>query len=137
MNSIALWINEAIVTWRREGIALQAGVSLQYIEEVEQMLGFTFPDDFKEFYTTVDGFANDTMSNSMIYMWSMNKIFQEHIAGDDDEFIGFCDYMINSHRIGFIKNERGIYKCYDQVIPIAETFSTCIQLIYTDSDLII
>jgi hypothetical protein len=136
MNSKAAWITEAMATWRREGIALQAGVSLQYIEEVEQMLGFTFPDDFKEFYSTVDGFAQDTMSKSMIYMWSMNMIFQEYIAGDDDDFIAFCDYMINSHRIGFIKGLPGIYKCYDLVIPIAETFSTCIQLIYTDSDLI-
>ncbi len=38
--------------------AAWAGVSLQYIEEVEQVLGFffTFPSDFKEFYTVVDGF---------------------------------------------------------------------------------
>ena len=137
MNSIAPWISEAIITWQKEGIPLMPGVSLQYIEEVEEMLDFTFPDDFKAFYTAVDGYAIDTMSNSMIYMWPVNMIFKEYMAGDDDDFIAFCDYMVNSHRIGFIKNEPGIYKCYDRKEPIADSFSTCMQLIYTDSPLII
>ena len=35
MNSPAPWINEAILTWEKEGIALQQGALETYIAEME------------------------------------------------------------------------------------------------------
>src|ERR1044072_3588567 len=113
MNSPVPWINEAILTWKREGVALQSGALESYIAEIEQWLGFSFPNDFYEFYKAGNGFENSDMNKDMFYLWPLEVIWAEYQGNDDDEFIAFCDFMINSHQIGFIKNQPGIYKSYD------------------------
>ena len=66
----------------------------------------------------------------------MERILKEYQEDDDNNYVGFCDYLINSHSIGFFKSEEGIYKSYSQIHPIAKTFREAIDLINTNSDLL-
>ncbi|MCS3800071.1 SMI1/KNR4 family protein [Niastella sp. OAS944] len=134
MNSPVPWINEAILTWKREGVALQSGALESYIAEVEQWLGFSFPNDFYEFYKAVNGFENSDMNKDMFYLWPLEVIWAEYQGNDDDEFIAFCDFMINSHQIGFIKGQPGIYKSYDRTEKVADNFKEFIEILNSNAD---
>ena len=136
MNSPAPWINDAILTWQKEGIALHSGALEVYIAEIEQWLGFNFPNDFNELYKAVNGFANSNMNSDMFYLWPLEVIWAEYRGNNDDEFIAFCDFMINSHQIGFIKDQPGIYKSYDYTEKVADSFKEFIELLNTGSDLL-
>lgn len=134
MNSPAPWINEAILTWQKEGIALRPGALDAYIAEVEQWLGFKFPNDFYELYKVVNGFENSGMNRDMFSLWPLEVIWDEYQGNKDDEFIAFCDYLINSHQIGFIKGQTGIYKDYARTEKIANSFREFIELLNGNSD---
>lgn len=134
MNSPAPWINEAILTWKREGVALQSGALETYIAEIEQWLGFSFPTDFYEFYKTVNGFENSDMNKEMFSLWPLGAIWAEYQGNDDDEFIAFCDYMINSYHFGFLKDQSGIYRNAVSIDKIADNFKEFIEILNTNSD---
>jgi hypothetical protein len=136
MNNIMHWTDRAISTWRNEGIVLRPGVSMTYIAEVEQVLGFTFPADLKELYVKIDGFEDNACTGNMFCLWSMETIYKEWLGGEYEDFIAFCDYLIYSHALGFRISDNGIYKSYDGTLMIAKSFSECIDLINSDSDLI-
>jgi hypothetical protein len=136
MNSPAPWINDTILAWQKEGITLQTGVWESYIAEIEEWLGFSFPNDFYEFYKAVNGFANSEMNKEMFSLWPLETIWAEYQGNNDDEFIAICDYMINSHQIGFIKDQPGIYKNYARTEKIADSFKEFIELLNTDSELL-
>ena len=77
MNSPAPWINEAVLTWQKEGIALRQGALETYIAEIEQWLGFSFPNDFYEFYKVVNGFEDGDMNKDMFSLWPLEVILAE------------------------------------------------------------
>jgi hypothetical protein len=70
----------------------------------------------------------------MFSFWPLEKIIDEYKASDDKSFIGFCDFLINSHSIGFIKDDFAIYKSYERQCPIAATFKEAVLLINKSSD---
>ena len=75
----------------------------------------------------------------MIEIWSLERI--ENGFGRYPDFIGFSDYLINSHVYGFLKNQQGVFKNYDSAdsgIPekIADTFEEAIDLINSNSNLL-
>jgi hypothetical protein len=118
------------------GLQLESGARLEDIEATELCIGFTFPPDMKELYQVVNGFKNWGWTKNMISVWPMERIREEYGTSRDKIFIGFCDYLINSHCVGFFKDRSGIYKSYDEFNPIAESFKEAIDLINTGSDLI-
>jgi hypothetical protein len=136
MNSPAPWINEAILTWQKEVIALQPGALETYIAELEQWLGFSFPNDFYEFYKVVNGFERYVSNEDFFSLWSLETLWEEYLNNKEGEFIGVCDYMINSHQIGFIKGQTGIYKEYARTEKIAGSFKEFIELLNSGSDLL-
>jgi hypothetical protein len=136
MNSPAPWINDAISTWQKEGVKLRPGVLETYIAEMEPWLGFTFPQDFYEFYKVVNGFEGHESNQEMFSLWSLETLWEEYSGSEDTEFIGFCDYLINSHQIGFIKGKPGIYKDYSRIEKVADSFREFIELLNTGSDLL-
>jgi hypothetical protein len=142
MNSPAPWINEAILTWQKEGIKLRPGALETYIAEMEQWLGFSFPADFYEFYKVVNGFERWSSNENFFSLWSLETLWEEGPNNQEDDFIGFCDHMINSHWIGFVKNKPGIYRHYPNIITegrttkIADSFKEFIELLNTDSELL-
>ena len=114
------------------------GATIAIIESTEADLGFRFPSDMKDLYRVVNGFKDCDMDvSSMISIWPMERIREEYIAGNDKNFIGFCDWLIFSHSIGFFKGRMGIFKCYDELNAIAETFRQVIDMINNDSELLV
>jgi hypothetical protein len=135
-SDILSWTDEAISTWTKNGIKFQAGLSLEVIMTFEVQLHFRFPPDFRELYQKVNGFEDFYLNKHMFSLWSLERILKEYREDNDDNYLGFCDYLINSHSIGFIKREQGIYKSYSQIEPIARTFREAIELININSDLL-
>lgn len=136
MNSPAPWINDAILTWQKEGIKLRPGALETYIAEMEPWLGFTFPQDFYEFYKVVNGFERHESNQEMFSLWSLETLWEEYSGSKDTEFIGFCDYMINSYQFGYLKSQPGIYRNAIGYEKVADSFKEFIELLNTDSELL-
>jgi hypothetical protein len=104
----------------QQKIELNPGVTVAQLIEVEDQLDFKFSDSFKNFYLSYNGFKEDVMDQSFLYLWPIQKVLLNF--DNENEFIGFCDFMVNSHSIGFLKTRQGIFKSYAQVKPICQTF---------------
>ena len=63
----------------------------------------------------------------------MIEAYEEVKKGDYD-FIPICDYLINAHWYGYIRNRDGIFKDYDRKEPIAENFEEFLKLLLSDSE---
>jgi hypothetical protein len=132
------WVQETSTLWIKRGIKILPGVTIAIIESTEADLGFRFPSDMKDLYRVVNGFKDCDMDvSSMISIWPMERIREEYIASNDKNFIGFCDWLICSHSIGFFKGRMGIFKCYEELNAIAETFRQVIDMINNDSELLV
>jgi hypothetical protein len=68
----------------------------------------------------------------MFSFWSLDIIIEEFAKNHDKNLIGFCDFLIMSHVIGFKRNAAGIFNDYS-FLPgegfIAETFKEAISMI--------
>jgi hypothetical protein len=128
------WADSPISDWINSGIRLQPGLSLEAIKSFEVQLDFPFPPDFVEFYRKVNGFEEFDWNKHMFSLWSLERISKEYQEDKNSNYVGFCDYLINSHSIGFIKNDTRVYKSYNQLEPIANTFREAIELININSD---
>lgn len=124
--------------WKHEKIQLNPGASPDLISEVEASIGFTFPAGFKELYIEVNGFSDYDWRENMFSIWSVERILEEYINCDDSSFIGFSDYLIHSHAIGFVKTQPGVFKRYggDEYLFVAASFLDAIKLINANSALI-
>lgn len=132
------WINSAINNWKAVGIRLNSGTSLDSIMKTEKKVGLQFPDDFKELYFEMNGFLDWDWTPTMFSLWSIERIFEECDPHNEHNFLGFCDYLINNHNLGFIRNQPGIFKYYgtDKPTLIAQSFLEVIQLINIDADIL-
>ena len=96
-----------------------------------------------------DGFKEWDWRPNMFSIWPLQRIIDEYLEQrsksattlpyrqeQSENFVGFCDYLINSHQIGFLKDRIGVYKSYDEFNPIAESFREILLLINKDADLI-
>jgi SMI1 / KNR4 family (SUKH-1) len=135
-KQILSWAEQAIDIWASKGIKLQNGISCEKISDFEKLLDFKFPQDFIELYSKANGFEDFDWNENMFSLWSLERILKEYQEGGDTNYIGFCDYLINSHSIGFFKTDNGIFKSYDPNQPIGNTFKEGIELINSNSDLI-
>jgi hypothetical protein len=124
--------------WRHEKIQLNPGASPDLISEVEASIGFTFPAGFKELYIEVNGFSDCDWRENMFSIWPVEKILEEYRGRTDHEFIGFSDFLIHSHDIGFLKSQPGVFKTYDgeTYVFVAASFLDAVKLINADSALI-
>lgn len=132
-----IWTDKIIDLWTSEKIKLSQPATVDEIRVVEEALDFQFPFDFKELYLKVDGFIDWDWTRNMFSIWPLMKILEEYQKESDKNFIVFADYLINSHHIGFIKGENGVFKNYGAIPEfIAETFSEAIVLINSDADIL-
>lgn len=134
MEQLTQWTDLAIEHWKSKGIKLQAGATPEKIRDIESILGFQFPADFTKLYLKVNGFADSEWNEGMFSLWPMEKIREEFHANGDTHYIAFCDYLINSHTIGYHKSDGLIYKDYRMVEPIANNFQEFIQLLNSNDD---
>ena len=135
-KQILSWTDQAISLWTSKGIKLQNSISVDIIPDFEKLLDFRFPKDFIDLYIKVNGFEDFDWNEHVFSLWSLERILKEYHEEKDTNYIGFCDFLINSHSIGFLKSGIGIYKSYEQTQPIATTFEDAIFLINSNSDLI-
>ena len=125
-----------ILRWKSENVELNGPASIESIAEAERTLNFTFPSDFKDLYLKADGFKNYDWQANMYSIWPIDRIITEYKENNIENFVGFCDYLLNCHQIGFRKDRLGIYKSYDEFNPIAQSFEEALLLINSDSNLI-
>jgi hypothetical protein len=111
---------------------------LTHIEETDAILKFNFPYDFKELYLNINGFKSFDWQEQMFTLWPLELIIEEFNSSEDQDFVGFCDFLPSNHHIGFRKSAAGIYKIYPSIKhsdtdPIATTFEEVINLINTNT----
>lgn len=131
-------ISEILQQWKDEKIKLNPAASPDLIARVEIATGFAFPEEFKELYTQANGFSDFGWRENMFSIWPLERILEEYNCSDDRDFIGFSDFLINSHNIGFLKTQCGVFKNYgiSEYIAVSVSFTEAIKLINSDSELI-
>jgi hypothetical protein len=127
------WIDQAIYAWTQSGTKLQPGLSRDEILEFEALLNFKFPKDFIDLYQKVNGFSDLDWNEHMFSFWSLERIVDEYKSDNDNDFIGFCDFLINSYSIGFSKEDNRIFKSFDRLEPVSATFEEAVMLINSSS----
>ena len=132
------WIQEVVSKWKTDGVKINTGASLADIEATERTLDFKFPDDFKDFYLEINGFKDFYMEKHMFTFWPLEVIVKEYNDSSNKDYIGFCDYLIASHSIGFKKDQQGVYIIYgyEGITPIDQAFEEVVAMINSDSQLI-
>ncbi|RFS20097.1 hypothetical protein DVR12_20485 [Chitinophaga silvatica] len=131
-------IIEILQQWQNEKIKLNPAASSELITRVEIEIGFSFPEEFEELYKQANGFTDFDWRENMFSIWPLERIFYEYNSSNDKDFIGFSDFLINSHNIGFLKSQPGVFKNYatNENIFVSESFIESIKLINSNSDLI-
>lgn len=125
--------NYTISIWDEADIKLQSGASEELILEFEKKLNFKFPKDFRSFYLKVNGFVDFEWNKNMFSLWSLERIYEEYKFDQNLDYIAFCDYLINSHSMGYMKSRNGIFMNTTNE-KVCETFEEFIGLLNTNSD---
>lgn len=133
------WIQKVLTKWQTEGVKLNPPATIAGIERAEAVLNFKFPPDFKIFYLQANGFEGLDWQEHMFTLWPLEMIIEEYNDDTNKNFIGFCDFLLASHFIGFNKNRTGVFK--SNVYPedgefIAQTFEDVVGMINSNNDLI-
>jgi len=129
-----VWAVATRKEWLSQSIKLEPGALLEAIALTETAVGYTFPTEMQILYQFVDGFNNWDWTEGMISLWPMLRIREEYKTNGNPNFVGFADFLINSHTIGFYKDRSGVYKSYDEFNPIADNFIQVIELINRNAD---
>src|SRR6185437_15280822 len=135
------WIQEALFQWKSSKVKLNSQASISQIEKAEAIFNFKFPDDFKQLYLIANGFEGLDWQQHMFSFWSLERMIDEYNENNNKEFIGFCDFLIMSHEIGYKKDKTGVFKLYpnaaeNEAEKIAEPFDEVVFMINNSSDLI-
>ena len=133
------WIQDVISKWREEEVELNPPATFAEIGDIETALNFKFPDDFKEFYLSANGFNGFDWQEHMFTLWPLNLIKDEFKSvHSNGNFIGFSDWLLASHLIGFNKNRPGVFKSYngDDGELIAESFEIFVDMINSKNKLL-
>jgi hypothetical protein len=133
------WAHTVATKWKTEGVKTNEPATSEMISQVEDALDFTFPDDFKELYLEIDGFRGLDWQKHLFTIWPLKMIVTEFNDSNDKDFIGFSDFLLASHCIGFRKSQNGIFKIYGLVSDnesITTTFKETIEMINSNHKLI-
>jgi hypothetical protein len=128
------WILKAVHSWESSNTQMNPPALISEIEKAEVALNFKFPEDFKQLYQVVNGFPNLAWQEHMFCFWPLEMIIEESERWTDKKFIGFCDFLLASHTIGFVRNKKGIYKDYDHINQIADTYQEAVNMINSSAD---
>lgn len=133
------WVQNVLSKWRSEGVKLNPPASVTEIEKVETILDFKFPQDFKDLYSQANGFDALDWQEHMFTFWPLGMIVEAFESPHSNgNFIGFCDWLLASHLIGFNRDKPGVFKSYynDDGEFIADTFNTVVDMINSNNGLI-
>lgn len=126
---------KVIEHYKSIGVYVAEGTNHYHIEKIQNQLEYKFPDDFKTFHLMCNGFLEWDMDNFYFSIWPFDRIIEEYTKEkeEDFEFIPICDYLINAHWYGYIRNREGIFKDYDRENAIAKNFEEFLKLLLNDS----
>ncbi len=127
------WVDDVINIWNQTGVKIENGASIEMISETQILIDFHFPQDFIDLYTRVNGFKDLDWNEHMFSFWSLDRIISEYRIENDENFVGFCDFLISSYSIGFSKNTNQIFKHFDRINPISSSFRETVILINSSS----
>jgi hypothetical protein len=125
------FLSEVISLWQKEGIQLNAGLTSQQIEVLEQSLSLPFKPDFKEYLKTANGFEDFDWDNAMFSFWSADRILEELGNCHPEELVCFADHCINLCSFGHHREKEGIYIHYQHtegLFLVANSFTEFIRL---------
>jgi hypothetical protein len=131
---IEAWVEATKKEWLSKQIKLEPGAQPGTIDDTEAVADFKFPIEMRALYLVVNGFKDCDMTEGMISLWPMERVQEEYHLCGDKNFVGFCDYLINSHAVGFYKGRPGIFKSYDEFNPIADSFFQAMELMNKDAE---
>lgn len=134
IEQILSWKDQAIIHWTGKGIKLKKGISIDKLRDAEKSLDFVLPQDFVELYSEVNGFEDFDWNEHMFSLWSIERILKEYQEADNNNCVGFCDFLIHSHSFGFYKGDGRIYKYYNKPEVIADSFQDFILLLNRNDD---
>jgi len=120
ISKISITLDKIIEHWRHTQLKLNDPATIDLINGTQQKISLHFPDDFTNFYLKVNGFKDWVMTNQMFCGCTLERIVEEF--DNNNNFISFCDYLIDSHRMEYLKDNLGVYKdfYYDQTPKSAE-----------------
>ncbi len=132
-------ITEIIDFWKNSNVKLNQGVELSEIIKLENYIDFKFPETFRLFYSNINGFKDSDWNEHMFSIFPLERIKEEYEESSNNNFIPFCDYLINSHQIGFFRKTKGIYINYENILAslndkVADDFETSMIEILTNSE---
>lgn len=128
------WIEETIEQWEIDGVELNEGASTEAIKHAEEILNFSFPSQFRQLYTKINGFKNMDWIENVFSFWPIERILEEYKESENKDFIGFADYSLDVHQIGFVRAEEGVFKYSNNPVKFANTFEEAIKLINSDDE---
>jgi hypothetical protein len=134
IEELKTWALAVAREWATAGINVGNLATEEQITEVEAVIGFSFPMDAREFYKIANGFSNWGWDANMFSIWPLERILEEYTKERDKSFVGFADYLMCCHCIGFCKDREGIYKDVDMAEPMASSFKEAIDLINANDD---
>jgi hypothetical protein len=140
-EEINTWANKVVFSWNAQSVKLEEGASSGIIEKAEQHLLFKFPDSFKILYNKANGFKDMDWNEHMFCFWPLHRVMEEYDYNRHPDFIGFCDFLISSLWIGFVRNQPGIFKRYNlqglsNPEKIADSFEEAVEMINANAGMI-
>jgi hypothetical protein len=127
-------INAKIKYWQSKGIEVNNGAADENILMLEKQISFNFPEDFKTFYRSLNGFKDRDWTPNMFSLFPLERIKEEYeFEQNEKNFIPICDYLISSHHLGYLKGEQGIFNDYNQKEKVCENLIELLDLIDSDS----
>ncbi len=131
-------LDEIITHWKKSDIKLNNASSIDEILELEKILNFKSPSSFKYLYSRINGFKDYDSNEHIFTIYPLERIQLEYFENQNINFIPFCDYLINSHQIGFSKLDSKIYINYNTENNfndlVANTFEESLVEIINNSD---
>jgi hypothetical protein len=132
-------IREIIEFWKNSNVELNPGIELTEINKLETYLKFEFPKTFIQFYSNINGFKNSDWNEHMFSIFPIERIKEEYDPLRNKDFIPFCDYLLNSHQIGFYRNTKGVYINYENILgnlndKVADNFELSMIEILNNSE---
>jgi hypothetical protein len=132
--------------WRSSGIAIRPGVSLNQISEFEQKLGLRLPNEFADYYLTVDGMPEHVSDEHGIRLWQFRELQRVDVALPGltpivyDGFYVFADYSMWTHgyaiQLSRSRTSEVALVGSHQPIPIASSFSEFLHHYLEQPDLL-
>jgi len=87
--------------WLRYDIKLRRGASEVELREFEQKYNVLLPEDLKDYFSTVDGFADSGVDENVIYFLPLEEVVSLSEAWsrkpEASSYFIFADYSISCH----------------------------------------